>query len=228
MRTITGLVVASLVSTACSGDAPATLETDDQKASYAMGLDIGTSLKPTESHLDMAALIKGVEDAIAEREPAMTQEEIQTIMQAFSQTIQEEQMAEMNAQREENVAAGEAYMAENAQNDGVITTESGLQFEVLEEGSGPSPQPGQEISIQYVGTLPDGTEFDASDPEGPPARFQVDRVVPGFAEGLMLMKTGSKARLVIPGDLAYGPQGRPPQIGPSQTLIFEVDLIEVH
>ena len=233
-RTLMVPLVASLSFAACSGGdgapsgASAVLESDGQKASYAMGLDIGTNLKPAENHLDMAALLKGIEDALAEAEPAISQEELYAVMQSFSQTIREEQQAAEAAEGAENDAAGAAYMAENATREGVITTESGLQYEVLTEGTGDTPVSGDEVSIHYAGSLTDGTEFDASDRAGQPLRLGVDAFVSGFSEGLKLMKVGETARFVIPGNLAYGPQRRSDLIGPNQTLVFEVELLEVH
>lgn len=135
-------------------------------------------------------------------------------------------MARMEEEGAANREAGEAYLAENGAREGVTTTESGLQYEVLEEGDGPSPGPDDQVRIHYRGTLPDGTEFDSSY-DGEPVVFGVGGVIPGFSEGLQLMEVGSSYRFVIPSDIAYGPQGSGGVIGPDATLIFEVELFEI-
>jgi len=209
---------ALLALAACLPDA--TLETDAQKASYGIGLNIGRSLVDIEEHVDMAALLKGVTDVLAEAEPALTPDEIQAAMTAFNEMIQEEA-------RERGAAEGEAFLADHASREGVIITESGLQYEVLREGDGASPEAGGFATVHYRGTLPDGTEFDSSYGDGEAATFAVDEVVPGFSEALKLMKVGGHIRVVIPSDLAYGPDGKLPVIGPNQVLVFEIELLGI-
>jgi FKBP-type peptidyl-prolyl cis-trans isomerase len=147
-------------------------------------------------------------------------------MTRFNTMIREEMQAERTAEAEANQAAGEAFLAENAEAESVTITESGLQYEVLREGDGPSPESGQQVRLHYRGTLPDGTEFDASY-GGDPAVFSVDGVIPGFTEALKLMNVGSHYRVVMPSDLAYGAQGSGGDIGPNQTLIFEIELLGI-
>ncbi len=127
----------------------------------------------------------------------------------------------------DNRAQGEAFLAESAQREGVVTLPSGLQYEVLEEGDGATPRRRSTVVVHYSGTLIDGTPFDSSYSRGEPARFPVNRVIPGWTEALQLMQVGDKWRLFIPADLAYGDRGAGPVIGPGSTLIFEVELIEV-
>ena len=219
-------VLSVTVAAGCGGSAPATLDTDAQKASYAIGLDMGGSLEPAADHVDLKALMKGIEDALADRDPAIEEDELRTVMTAFNETVRTEQAAKLEAQAEENLAAGAAYIEENGGREGVIITESGLQYEVLREGEGPSPESGQRVTINYRGTLPNGTEFDSSyDKE--PATFAVDQVIPGFTEALKLMSVGSHFRIVLPSDLAYGAQGQGRDIGPNQALIFELELLGI-
>lgn len=223
------LATTALALAGCQGGGAgtATLESEDQKASYAIGLDVGRNLLQVESHLDRAAFQAGLEDALAEREQQISEAELQEVMTAFSATVQEEAQAEMDAASAANLEEGLAYLEENGAREGVITTESGLQYEVIEEGSGERPGLEDSATIHYRGTLIDGTEFDSSYSRNEPATFPLNGVIPGFSEGLQLMPVGSHYRFVIPSELAYGPTGSPPAIGPSSTLIFEVELIEI-
>jgi len=229
IRHSAALLGAILLLPACSGPNldNAALDTDDQKASYGIGLDMGRSLAPAKGRLDMAAFAKGVQDAINGVDPALEQDVIQTALQTFSQSIMEAQQAEQAAAGEKNKAEGEAYLAENGAREGVITTESGLQYEILREGDGPRPTADDQVSINYKGTLIDGTQFDSSYDRGEPAVFSVGGVIAGFGEALQLMPVGSHFRVVIPGDLAYGPQGAGGDIGPNATLIFEIEMLDI-
>lgn len=211
----------------CQQTGSPALETDDEKASYAIGFDIGQNLVVARNHLDLEALAAGIDDAIAEREQRLSPEEVQTIMAAFNETLRAEMEAESQAEAARNVEEGASYLAENGARDGVTTTESGLQFEVLREGDGAQPSVTDRARIHYRGTLIDGTEFDSSYARDEPATFGVADVIPGFSEGLQLMSVGSHYRFVIPGELGYGPQGAPPDIGPNATLIFEVELLDI-
>ena len=213
------IVPAVLVATAaCMPDVA--LETDAQKASYGIGRDIGRSLVDIQEHLDMVALMMGVTDALAETDPALTDEEIEAAKIAFNELV-------LETARDRAATEGAAYLEENAAREGVMVTASGLQYEVLREGYGRSPVSGQRVTINYRGTLPDGGEFDSSYGRGEPSTFAVDDMVDGFSEALKLMKVGGQTRVVIPSDLAYGPSGRAPLIGPNQVLVFEIELLGV-
>ncbi len=214
--------------TACQSGS-ASLETDDEIASYGFGLDIGRSLEPTVTHLDRGALIRGIEDVLDGLDPAISDELLAEVTQRVGTLIREEQAAEFEAMIETNRVEGEAYLASNAEKDDVTVTDSGLQYEVILEGEAGAlrPTPANQVTLHYRGTLIDGSEFDSSYARGQPATFPVTGVIPGFSEGLQLMSVGSHYLFVIPSDLAYGPQGSEPDIGPNATLIFEIELIEV-
>jgi FKBP-type peptidyl-prolyl cis-trans isomerase len=219
---------ATLLLSACgSGTGSASLDTDDQKASYGIGMDVGSNLLPAKGRLDMAAFRKGLEDALAERDGAVSEEELQTALQAFSAAVMEEQQQKQEEAGAKNLEEGEAYLAENGGKEGVTTTESGLQYEVLTEGDGSAPTAEGRVSIHYRGSLIDGKEFDSSYERGEPAVFGVGGVIPGFSEALQLMQVGGHYRFVIPGELAYGPNGNGADIGPNATLIFEIELLEI-
>jgi FKBP-type peptidyl-prolyl cis-trans isomerase len=213
---------------ACQGTGGTpTLQTDDQKASYGIGLNMGSQLAPAETMLDMAAFQAGIRDGIAGNDPAVPQAELQVALQAFSEAVNAAETERMAAEGAENQAAGEAFMAENGQREGVMTTASGLQYEVLRAGDGAMPGPTDQVTIHYKGTLIDGTQFDSSYDRGEPATFAVNGVISGFSEGLQLMPVGSQYKLFIPGNLGYGPQGAGADIGPNATLIFEVEMLEI-
>lgn len=231
-------IVSMLAVTACQPPEPgrsgafasggrASLDTEDQRASYAIGLNLGGQLVPAADHIDENALREGLRDGMTEAEPRLSAEEIQEVMTAFNETISAERQSQREAEGAANREEGRAFLAENAERDEVSVTGSGLQYEVIEEGDGPSPGPGDRVRIHYRGTLLDGSEFDSSYERGEPAEFGVGQVIPGFSEGLQLMTVGSRYRLYIPADIAYGTRGSPPAIGPDATLIFEVELLEI-
>jgi FKBP-type peptidyl-prolyl cis-trans isomerase len=213
---------------ACQGEGGTpTLETEDQKASYGVGLNMGSQLAPAESKLDMAAFRAGIRDGMAGNEPAVPQAEIQAALQAFSQAVSAAETERAAAEGAANQAAGEAFLAENAEKEGITVTASGLQYEVLRQGDGVLPGPTDQVMINYKGTLIDGTQFDSSYDRGEPAIFGVNGVIAGFSEGLQLMAVGSHYRLYIPGILGYGAQGAGADIGPNAALIFEVEMVDI-
>ena len=222
-------IFALMTLTACQAGGTASLETDDEIASYGFGLDIGRSLEPTVSHLDRDALFRGIDDVLDGRDAAISLDQLAEVTQRVGTLIREEQAAEFEAMLESNRVEGEAYLASNAEEEGVTTTASGLQYEILREGEagGARPSPTNQVSIHYRGTLIDGTEFDSSYSRNQRAEFGVMGVIPGFSEGLQLMTVGSQYRFVIPSDMAYGPQGTGSDIGPNATLIFEIELFEI-
>lgn len=213
----------------CSSDTPAyetaPLETNDQKASYGIGLNMGGQLAQAKDRLDRMALLRGIEDGLQGRDSQIADGEMQQILMQFGNEIEESANAERSAEAEANAAAGAAYLAQNGAKPGVTTTPSGLQYEVLRVGEGDRPTRESTVRLHYRGTLVDGTEFDSSY-GGDPAVFMVSGVIPGFTEALLLMQVGSQYRIAIPAGIAYGPQGTGP-IGPNSTLIFEIELLEI-
>ncbi|NJD19258.1 MAG: FKBP-type peptidyl-prolyl cis-trans isomerase, partial [Gemmatimonadetes bacterium] len=167
-----------------------------------------------------------VEAALAGAAPALADSVVQAAIQNFSKSIMEAQQAERATAADKNKADGEKYLAENGAKQGVTTTASGLQYEVLTEGTGPKPTAEQQVRLHYRGTLIDGKEFDSSYGKDPVV-FPVSGLIPGFSEALQLMNVGSKFRVVIPGDIAYGPSGAGEDIGPNATLVFELELLEI-
>ncbi len=235
-KTLVAVAVASFVLVGCSADKepaapvekPYTLETEQQKLGYSLGLMLGERLKSDVEELDVDALRRAVEAVYSGAEPLLKPEEVEATMMAFQKKKVEEQQAAVTKMAEGNLAKGQAYMAENGKKEGVITTESGLQYEVLTAGEGASPKAEDTVKVHYRGSLISGTDFDSSYSRGEPVSFPLNGVIPGWTEGLQLMKVGEKSRLVLPAELAYGPGGMGEAIGPNETLVFEVELLDIN
>lgn len=205
-----------------------TLTTADEKLGYALGLDIGMSLKQLGAEIDMAAFLHGVEHSLQDGSRLLTDEEALAVKQEAFAAAQAREMEKMMTVGEKNRAEGEAFLAQNKTQDGVVTTASGLQYTVIRAGNGATPGPQDSVTVNYRGTLLDGTEFDSSYKRGKPATFQVNRVIKGWTEALQLMKIGSSYRLFVPSGLAYGESGtRGGPIGPNAVLIFDVELLGI-
>ncbi|MEM9757915.1 MAG: FKBP-type peptidyl-prolyl cis-trans isomerase [Pseudomonadota bacterium] len=203
------------------------LETQTQRLSYGVALGLGRNMVRDGMTVDVDAFAAGLSDAISGDPQRLTDAEIQSEMVAFQERINAERQASANALAEANATASEAFLAENGAREGVITTESGLQYEVLEAGEGAMPGAGDSVEVHYRGTLVDGTEFDSSYARGEPVTFGVGQVIAGWTEALQLMPVGSKYKLYIPSDLGYGTGGAGERIGPNAALIFEVELISI-
>lgn len=228
---VSALVVAACAQPGAGGGgsqgAPVKLETDAQKFGYAIGVDLGNSLKPVEGHVDMAALKQGLDDVSKGVEPKLDDAARADIKNSVAQIMQEEQQKERDAQAKVATEEGAKFLAENGQRDGVTTTDSGLQYEVMAEGEGDSPKATDEVTVHYKGTLLNGEEFDSSYSRGQPVTFPLGNVIAGWTEGVQLMKEGARYEFTIPSDLAYGPGGIPGVIPGGATLIFDVELIAV-
>jgi FKBP-type peptidyl-prolyl cis-trans isomerase FkpA/FKBP-type peptidyl-prolyl cis-trans isomerase FklB len=203
------------------------LKTETEKVSYAIGMDIGNSLKRLDADIDTNALRQGVQDVLKGEKTLMTQEEVMKTMQEFAKNLQASQEQKTNEKAAKNLEEGKKFLEENAKKEGVTTTKSGLQYQVITEGKGPKPKGNDRVSVHYKGTLLDGTTFDSSYDRGQPATFPLNAVIPGWTEGVQLMSVGSKYKLWIPAELGYGERGAGPKIGPNATLTFEVELLSI-
>lgn len=206
---------------------PMTLDTPEKRLSYGIALRMGERMVADGMTMDVDAYSQGMRDAFDGAEPRLTEEEITAEMMAFQEKMEAERNAEQELLSAGNAEAGAAFLAENAQREGVTVTESGLQYEVLEAGSGASPGVDDQVEVHYRGTLIDGTVFDSSYDRGQTVTFGVTQVIAGWTEALQLMNEGAKYKLYIPSDLAYGAGGAGQLIGPNSTLVFEVELIDV-
>jgi FKBP-type peptidyl-prolyl cis-trans isomerase FklB len=214
--------VFSLASLSFGQDKPQLKDLKD-KVSYGVGLSVGSNFKKQGQELNPDALLAGVKDALSGKTPALTENELKETMEAWSKQMEDKQ----KVVGEKNAADATKFLAENKKKDGVKTTASGLQYKVMKDGAGAQPKETDTVTVNYRGTLINGTEFDSSYKRGQPATFPVNGVIKGWTEALQLMKLGSKYQLFIPADLAYGARAVGPDITPNSALIFEVELLEV-
>lgn len=202
------------------------LKTEQDSLAYAIGLQWGKNLMVDDLKLDSDVIKAGLEDAYQEA-PKLTDAEMQTILTNLQQKLQDKRMKEQQQASSNNLEKANQFLEKNKTEEGVKTTASGLQYKVLKEGNGVSPKATDNVKVHYHGTLLDGKVFDSSVERGQPAEFPLNRVIPGWTEGLQLMKKGAKYRFFIPPGLAYGAQGAG-SIGPNSLLIFDVELIDVN
>lgn len=198
------------------------------KISYALGLSMGNNFRASGiNEINVQDFADGVASVFYGSTPKMTYDEAKEVIRKYFTEMEEKQRAEAAKMGEVNQKAGEEFLAENGKRAKVHTTASGLQYEVLTEGTGAQPEATDQVEVHYTGKLIDGTVFDSSVERGVPATFGVTQVIPGWVEALQLMKAGAKWRLFIPSNLAYGPTGAGNLIGPNSTLIFDVELLKV-
>jgi len=224
----TGVACAQSEEESDEGSTGAALDSLEKRASYAIGMNMAQGMKSQDVPIDIDLLIQGLQDAFAGEDTRLSPDEMQQALQEFQQMMVQRQQEVQAAQGASNKQEADAFFAENKEKEGVVTTDSGLQYMVMEEGDGPKPTAEDRVTVHYKGTLLDGTEFDSSYSRGQPATFPVNGVIQGWQEAIPLMSVGSKYKLWIPPDLAYGPQGRQGSvIGPNQALVFEVELVAI-
>ena len=239
MKKISLISMIALGITACGHEETtetevAVIDTQDQKVSYLMGIENGKGIGSTGINLDLAAYQQGFADGVAKLESKLDDEEASKVIQEFQKQMMakrdEMQKAEQESAQLESAAnldEGKAFLAANGAKEGIVTTESGLQYKVITAGTGEKPSVESTVEVHYAGSLLDGTEFDSSIKRGNPVKFGVTQVIPGWTEALQLMPEGSKWELYIPADLGYGAGGQGP-IGPNSVLIFEVELLSAN
>ncbi len=199
------------------------LESLSQRMSYAIGLQMGQSLSRLPGEFDRAAFDLALDDVLTDIEPRLSEEQMR---QVFAE-MQQKQQSQTTAAGQKNLKQGEIFLSANGKKEGIITTESGLQYKVIKEGDGEKPKAADKVNVHYRGTLISGKEFDSSYKRGKPLTFGVNRVIKGWTEGLQLMTVGSKYKFFIPSGLAYGERGAGADIGPNETLIFDVELLGI-
>jgi FKBP-type peptidyl-prolyl cis-trans isomerase FkpA/FKBP-type peptidyl-prolyl cis-trans isomerase FklB len=225
MRNTAALSFAAVIlmgSTVLVGCQPGTPKSDTDKLSYTIGVNYGKQLKAQKVDVNAKMIAKAIDDVMHDRKLALSEDDMRGSVDKANQEIQKRSQEEAS----ENLKKSQAFLEENKKKDGVKTTDSGLQYEVLEEGKGATPNDHNVVVVNYKGTLPDGTEFDSSYKTGKPAEFQPSQVIKGWQEGLKKMKKGGKYKLYIPPELAYGTVPRP-GIPANSALVFEVELVDV-
>tara|TARA_B100001142_G_C14323593_1_gene651411 strand:+ start:206 stop:883 length:678 start_codon:yes stop_codon:yes gene_type:complete len=214
--------IALLLSSCTNNNTYKTPETEMEKVSYSLGVNVATGVKAQGlDTIDANAVAKAFKDVFEGNDLDISEEESMKVLQDYFGKLQAEKSAKANE-------AGVAYLAENGAKEGVITTESGLQYEILKSGNGAKPTTNDQVTVHYHGMLTDGTVFDSSVDRGEPATFGVTQVIKGWTEALQLMSIGDKWKLTIPSNLAYGDQGAGGMIGPGATLVFEVELLGIN
>jgi len=199
----------------------------EDRASYVIGYNLGHQFKQNDIKANTDMLMQGLRDGLSGGKGSMTEAEMQSTMQAFQQQVMAQQEAKAKVLGEKNKTEGEAFLAKNKTRPGVKTTASGLQYEVLKQGTGPNAKATDTVTVNYKGTLMDGTTFDSSYDRGQPATFVLNQVIPGWTEGVQLMNVGSKYKFYIPSALGYGDRGAGNVIGPNAPLVFEVELVSI-
>ncbi|WP_044871831.1 FKBP-type peptidyl-prolyl cis-trans isomerase [Pseudomonas sp. LFM046] len=223
-RLAAAVALVGLVLAGCDSQTSVELKTPAQKASYGIGLNMGKSLaQEGMDDLDPKAVAQGIEDAIGKKEQRLKDEELVEAF-AFLQKRAEERMTALNA---ENAKAGKKFLEDNGKREGVVTTASGLQYEIVKKADGPQPKATDVVTVHYEGKLTDGTVFDSSIKRGSPIDLPVNGVIPGWVEGLQLMHVGEKVKLYIPSELAYGEQSPSPAIPANSVLVFDLELIGI-
>lgn len=232
-KLLASVVAAGFILSACNQsnttvNTKASLDSDLQKVSYGIAHNIASNFVEQGIDLDAKAFQKGLEDGLASKESAVNQEALMAAMQNFQQQQMEKQQAEHAQLEDGNKQEAEKFFAENGKKDGVVTTESGLQYKVLNaSGNDNKPSAEDTVVVHYRGTLLNGEEFDSSYSRNEPASFVLSHVIPGWTEAVQLMNVGDKFEIYVPSELAYGVGGAGPKIGPNAALIFEVELLEI-
>jgi FKBP-type peptidyl-prolyl cis-trans isomerase FklB len=216
-----------LLTSQVSAKEPLALKDQKDKVSYSIGVNIGNNLKRQSIDVNPDALIQGIKDVLSGSKALMTEKEVNDTLKTFQQEMKAKQTEHLKELGEKNKKEGDAFLAENKKKEGVITLPSGLQYKVIKEGTGETPKITDTVTVNYRGTLINGTEFDSSYKRGQPTTFPVNGIIAGWTEALQLMKVGSEWQLFIPPNLAYGERALGRDIGPNATLIFDIELLAV-
>jgi len=208
-------------------DSAEALETLQEKENYSIGYRIGLSMKTDEIEVDLEKVIQGFQDGLKGKKPRLDEEEMKKLITDLTERAQRDRMRKFQEKIVKNAEESQRFLEENIKRDGIRTTESGLQYQVLKEGDGASPEIEDFVTVHYRGTFIDGTEFDSSHAKGEPQNFKTDSVIKGWTEALQMMKIGSKWNIFVPPDLAYGRRGQGERIPPNKVLVFEIELLSV-
>lgn len=226
MKLVAAAVMGLAMSTAMAADAPS-LTTDKDKLSYSIGADLGKNFKTQGIEINSEALAKGMQDGMTGTQLILTEQQMKDVLNKFQKDLMAKRSSEFSKKSDENKSKGESFLKENKSKTGVVVLPSGLQYKVVDTGTGTKPGKTDTVTVEYTGHLIDGTVFDSTEKTGKPATFQVSQVIPGWTEALQLMPAGSTWEIYVPSGLAYGPRSVGGPIGPNETLIFKIHLISV-
>ncbi|QBR84453.1 FKBP-type peptidyl-prolyl cis-trans isomerase [Legionella israelensis] len=227
LKLVAATVMSMAMSTAIAATDASSLNTDVEKLSYSIGADLGKNFKKQGIEIDPQAMAAGMKDGMSGDKLKLTEQQMRDVLNKFQQELMAKRNAEFNKKAAENKAKGEAFLEQNKGKEGVVTLPSGLQYKILEKGTGTKPSKSDTVTVEYTGRLINGQVFDSSERVGKPATFKVSQVIPGWTEALQLMPAGSTWEIYVPSDLAYGPRSIGGPIGPNETLIFKIHLISV-
>lgn len=227
MKLVTAAIMGLAMSTAMAANDATSLPTDKDKLSYSIGVDLGKNFKKQSIDINPDALAKGMQDGIAGTQLVLTEQQMKDVLNKFQKDLMAKRTSEFNKKSDENKSKGDAFLAENKNKAGVVALPSGLQYKIVNTGTGAKPGKTDTVTVEYTGRLIDGTVFDSTEKTGKPATFQVSQVIPGWTEALQLMPAGSTWEIYVPANLAYGPRSVGGPIGPNETLIFNIHLISV-
>ncbi|MFW1953198.1 FKBP-type peptidyl-prolyl cis-trans isomerase [Acinetobacter beijerinckii] len=226
MKKLTLIAIASIIGTAHA--APISLKSPQKdQLGYSYGYLMGKGSAETLKDLNIETFIQGLQEAVNGKAPSLTDEEIAKVLNQYKKRLEAKQLVEFQELAQKNDQAGKSFLAENAKKSDITTTKSGLQYQVLQQGTGKSPKAMSTVKVNYEGRLLDGTVFDSSIARNHPVDFKLNQVIAGWTEGVQTMKEGGKSRFFIPSTLAYGEVGAGDAIGPNSTLIFDIELLEV-
>jgi len=227
IKMLTAAVASLIISNASFGAESAQLNSDLEKLSYSIGVDLGRNFKKQSIDISPAAMAKGLQDGMTGSKMLLTDEQMKESLTKFQKELMAKRHAEFTKKADENKAKGEAFLAANKSKEGVVSLPSGLQYKIVQAGTGAKPGKDDTVTVDYTGTLTDGQIFDSSEKAGKPATFKVSQVIPGWTEALQLMPSGSTWEVVVPSGLAYGDRSVGGPIGPNETLLFKIHLISV-
>ena len=227
IKLVTAAVMSLMMTTAMAATDATSLSTDTDKLSYSIGADLGKNFKTQGIDINPTALAKGMQDGMGTAPLALTEQQMKDVLNKFQKDLMAKRTTDFNKKADENKTKGEAFLADNKSKPGIVVLPSGLQYKIIEAGTGPKPSKSDTVTVEYTGTLINGTVFDSTDKAGKPATFQVSQVIPGWTEALQLMPSGSTWQVFVPANLAYGPRSVGGPIGPNEALVFKIHLISV-
>ena len=227
IKLVAAAVMGLMMTTAMAATDATSLSTDTDKLSYSIGADLGKNFKTQGIDINLTALAKGMQDGMGTAPLALTEQQMKDVLNKFQKDLMAKRTSEFNKKADDNKTKGETFLADNKSKPGIVVLPSGLQYKVIENGTGTKPGKADTVTVEYTGRLINGTVFDSTDKSGKPATFQVSQVIPGWTEALQLMPAGSTWEVYVPSNLAYGPRSVGGPIGPNEALIFKIHLISV-